>query len=353
MAQTISRHLSDSDKRGYTALCDYCGVLYMRRQLRRDGAGFLACPTDFGPDQVTLNRTNQALARGGYRAPRKDGGRPDQKLLASSQTFGSLSWASKLTEWWDTRLGLTLTGTDPGRLPPPGAAPQSVSAWVGQARGVTLRLNTTYGRVAYVPDDSWFYGQPSLLLDGGILFAASLSPALLTAGAYPAVFAVIRWENPGSPGSAITMNGFASNFAGFEAYVGSDSAGVGFGTNAEVSCVQQNAPLARILAIPAMVQPNATHLYEYRAGSVSARIAIDGSGADYTSAIVPSGAPSGLAPVSAVDYNNVVVGGSVVLGSPRQGARLRIVALAIAGQIISDSEASELHAMCQSVWGTP
>lgn len=44
-------------ERRYT--CDYCGIPWYLSQLRKDAAGFYACPDDqAGRDVVTLNRAN-------------------------------------------------------------------------------------------------------------------------------------------------------------------------------------------------------------------------------------------------------------------------------------------------------
>ena len=44
--------------------CSYCGILWYRSSLRRDAAGFLACPDDQGGrDTVTLDRLNAAGAQ--------------------------------------------------------------------------------------------------------------------------------------------------------------------------------------------------------------------------------------------------------------------------------------------------
>lgn len=44
--------------------CDYCSLLWYRSQLRRDPAGFLACPDGCqdGRDTVTCDRQNAANA---------------------------------------------------------------------------------------------------------------------------------------------------------------------------------------------------------------------------------------------------------------------------------------------------
>lgn len=39
--------------------CDYCGIVWYMSQLRKDAAGFYACPDDqSGRDVVTLDRAN-------------------------------------------------------------------------------------------------------------------------------------------------------------------------------------------------------------------------------------------------------------------------------------------------------
>lgn len=56
--RTIGRHWPRDAPRGdYEAKCSYCGVLYRRSQLVRDGAGLLVCPEE-GPglDVVTLTQ---------------------------------------------------------------------------------------------------------------------------------------------------------------------------------------------------------------------------------------------------------------------------------------------------------
>ena len=45
-------------------MCDYCGVLWRRSQLRRDGAGHLVCPDEGdGRDSVTLDKLNASHAQ--------------------------------------------------------------------------------------------------------------------------------------------------------------------------------------------------------------------------------------------------------------------------------------------------
>lgn len=45
-------------------MCDYCGVMWRRSQMRKDRAGLLACPDDVkGRDTVTLAEGNAAAAK--------------------------------------------------------------------------------------------------------------------------------------------------------------------------------------------------------------------------------------------------------------------------------------------------
>lgn len=69
--RTISRHRPSSSPRGdYQAECDYCGAMWYRSRLVKDGAGLLACPDDRrGRDVVTLSRQNAAHARAHRPAP--------------------------------------------------------------------------------------------------------------------------------------------------------------------------------------------------------------------------------------------------------------------------------------------
>jgi hypothetical protein len=50
-------------------MCDYCGIFWYQSDLRKDAAGFYACPDDqSGRDVVTLDRQN-AAGRGEGGAP--------------------------------------------------------------------------------------------------------------------------------------------------------------------------------------------------------------------------------------------------------------------------------------------
>lgn len=62
--RTIGKHWPKSAEFcDYTAKCDYCDVVWRRSQLRRDGAGFLACPDEGdGLDRVTLDQMNEAAS---------------------------------------------------------------------------------------------------------------------------------------------------------------------------------------------------------------------------------------------------------------------------------------------------
>ncbi len=62
----------------FVAMCSYCGADYLRSRLRRDGAGFLACPDDYGRDAVTLGKiVAQDSARPKRVRPLGDGGNYD------------------------------------------------------------------------------------------------------------------------------------------------------------------------------------------------------------------------------------------------------------------------------------
>lgn len=62
MSRTVSRRRPSSSPRGDTqAICSYCGVRWLRSQLRMDRAGKLACPDERGRDVVTLTEGNAAL----------------------------------------------------------------------------------------------------------------------------------------------------------------------------------------------------------------------------------------------------------------------------------------------------
>ncbi len=67
--KTIGRRIPASVSRSdYPALCDYCGTPWYRSQLRKDGAGKLACPFEGdGLDEVTLG---QIEAKRSIRQPR-------------------------------------------------------------------------------------------------------------------------------------------------------------------------------------------------------------------------------------------------------------------------------------------
>lgn len=64
MSRTIGHHLPGDAPRDETTFeCDYCGSWYYRSELRRDRAGYLACPKDLGGDIVTLSEENAAGAQ--------------------------------------------------------------------------------------------------------------------------------------------------------------------------------------------------------------------------------------------------------------------------------------------------
>lgn len=62
MARQIGRKWPSTAPRGdYTAQCSFCGSLWRRSQLRRDGMGNLMCPDDDGLDPLSLDQENIAL----------------------------------------------------------------------------------------------------------------------------------------------------------------------------------------------------------------------------------------------------------------------------------------------------
>jgi len=80
--QTIGRHMPRPPCMGdFVVSCDYCGVNYYRRDLRRDGSGLLACDKDFGGDQFTLDQENADGAdERGLPRPMQDGGNIDPPI---------------------------------------------------------------------------------------------------------------------------------------------------------------------------------------------------------------------------------------------------------------------------------
>ena len=58
---SIGKRWPKGPKGDYKAECAYCGQRFRRSVLRKDGAGRLACPDDFGPDEVSLTKANAAL----------------------------------------------------------------------------------------------------------------------------------------------------------------------------------------------------------------------------------------------------------------------------------------------------
>ena len=60
--RTIGRHRPSSSPRGdFQSKCDYCGGVYYRSELRRDGSGKLMCENDEGIDAKTLDEMNLAM----------------------------------------------------------------------------------------------------------------------------------------------------------------------------------------------------------------------------------------------------------------------------------------------------
>ena len=73
--RTIGRHWNREDARrgDFAAMCDYCGVMWPRKELRRDAAGMLACRDEGqGRDAVTLARESAAAASRPARQPTTD-----------------------------------------------------------------------------------------------------------------------------------------------------------------------------------------------------------------------------------------------------------------------------------------
>lgn len=62
MPRTIGKHRPrDLPPGDFECICDYCGVVWYRSQLRRDDSGFLFCPDEGdGLDAVALNMANAA-----------------------------------------------------------------------------------------------------------------------------------------------------------------------------------------------------------------------------------------------------------------------------------------------------
>jgi len=65
--QTIGRrHPRDAPKGEYVSRCDYCGTLWHRSKLKKDGAGLYYCPQEGdGLDAVTLSKMVAARAKAG------------------------------------------------------------------------------------------------------------------------------------------------------------------------------------------------------------------------------------------------------------------------------------------------
>lgn len=62
--RTIGRRRPANSPSGdFETICSYCGIGYLRSDLRRDRAGFLACADDFGGDVVTISEKNAAGAQ--------------------------------------------------------------------------------------------------------------------------------------------------------------------------------------------------------------------------------------------------------------------------------------------------
>lgn len=68
--RTIGRHWHTDRAQGdRPAMCDYCGALFPRSELRQDAAGKLYCSMDAGVDEVTLTQANAMGALPARRRP--------------------------------------------------------------------------------------------------------------------------------------------------------------------------------------------------------------------------------------------------------------------------------------------
>ncbi len=79
--RTCGRHIRHGERS--RAICDRCGALWDRRQLRIDGEGMLVCPDEgWGRDGATLTRLNAECSRSyadKMRARKTDAGRYDKE----------------------------------------------------------------------------------------------------------------------------------------------------------------------------------------------------------------------------------------------------------------------------------
>lgn len=149
--RTIGRHWPSKAPRGdFQALCDYCGVMWRRSQLKRDRAGMLACPDDAkGKDGVTLAQENAAQA-GQPRGPLaiRDGGNYDNDGQQFKQYPRSIL-GDELVGWWAPQRLLgdgavrTLKNTPQNDLGAPGDVQQGNIARQPVLDGLDLEFDGT------------------------------------------------------------------------------------------------------------------------------------------------------------------------------------------------------------------
>jgi hypothetical protein len=115
-----------------TAVCDYCGVVWYRSELRRDASGLLVCPQDEGGDRVSADEYNATvMAQAQERVEQPDGARdyavpdPPMPLHLGYELEVHLSGEAGVTTDEDGRLtelldhkGRVFTAVDETRLGP-------------------------------------------------------------------------------------------------------------------------------------------------------------------------------------------------------------------------------------------
>lgn len=117
--QTIGRQWR-GQRGDFQSICDYCGVVWLRSQLRRDGSGNLACPDEGrGRDSTTLSRLNAEHAARAQATQVRDGGRADtsgreyftspQSALETGSGRTSIG-TMDLRGWWNPSQSAHITG---------------------------------------------------------------------------------------------------------------------------------------------------------------------------------------------------------------------------------------------------
>lgn len=170
--RTIGRKRDPRSPRGdVERLCGYCGVAYLRSELRRDASGILACPDELpGLDVVTLSEGNAELASqkrmGNFEAP-SDGSIDSRNTVPSPgfvnpngppatilnlSPIGVLSVQTKL---W-LRGDVVTLGTGTG-----------VSTWNDQSNsGNSPRAATVAAQPVWAVSDATLSGLPTVTGDG-------------------------------------------------------------------------------------------------------------------------------------------------------------------------------------------